>query len=194
MTSLNIESQAAIAITVGIIAWVIGAAVWEWASVNWERWLGRAVVGAGVLQLAAFSHYASRQVERLNFLVDVKRQNANDTDERTTIRLRTKSGREFTSEHAADGRSRTGIGYTTTLLSAVGRDGSGGRCCGRGDQGVGGADAGVFGMLAEKRPGAVEMATPSPGRRVCECDGVESCDCIDCRCCGSFAAVSARAN
>jgi hypothetical protein len=194
MNSINIESQAAIAITVGIIAWVVGAAVWEWAAVNWERWLGRVVVGAGVLQLAAFSHYASRQVERLNFLVDIKRQNAHDTDERTTIKFKSDDGREYTVERTGRGQSASGIGYTTALQSAMGRDErsrAGGRCC---NQVTGRPDEGLHGMPGTWTGRAVAVATPSPRRRVCGCSGAESCDCIECGCCDSFAAISARAN
>jgi hypothetical protein len=194
MNSINIQAQAAIAISVGLIAWIIGAAVWEWASLNWERWLGRAVVGAGVLQLAAFSHYASRQVERLNFLVDIKRQNANDTDERTTIKFKSDDGREYTVERTGRGQSASGIGYTTALQSSMGRDErsrASGRCC---NQDSGGPNEGIHGMPGAWTGGALAVATPSTRRRVCECGGIESCDCIDCRCCDSFAAVSARTN
>jgi hypothetical protein len=192
--SINIQSQAAIAISVGLIAWIIGAALWEWAAANWERWLGRAVVGAGVLQLAAFSHYASRQVERLNFLVDIKRQNAHDTDERTTIKFKSDDGREYTVERTGRGQSSSGIGYTTSLHTAMGRDERGwpgGRCC---NQDSGRPDEGIHGMPGTWTGGALEVAATSPRRRVCECNGIESCDCIDCECAACVTVLSARAN
>jgi hypothetical protein len=194
MNSINIESQAAIAISVGLIAWVVGAAVWEWAAVNWERWLGRAVVGAGVLQLAAFSHYASRQVERLNFLVDIQGQKAHEGRDINATEFTGAGQRKFRIEHGTSGRPATGIGYSASLLTAVGRagrSGDSGRCC---NHACGGADEGVDGMSCERPASTLAAASASPRRRVCGCNGIESCDCIDCRCCDSFAALSARAN
>jgi hypothetical protein len=194
MNSLNIEAQAAIAITVGLMGWIIGAAVWEWASTNLERWLGRIAVASGILQLAAFSHHASRQVERLNVLVDTQGQKAHDGREPNATEFTGRDGRKFRIEFTNDGRSTTGIGYTTTLLPAMGRPGRSERqgggcdCLGRG------LHASTDGMSCERSASTLATASASPRRRVCECGGIESCDCIDCRCCDSFAAVSARAN
>jgi hypothetical protein len=192
--SINIQSQAAIAISVGLIAWIIGAALWEWAAANWERWLGRAVVGAGVLQLAAFSHYASRQVERLNFLVDTQGQKANDGRDINATEFTGRNGRKFRIDFSQDGQSASGIGYTTTLLPAVGCIGGGGGCSRSCDRACGGSDASLYGMSTARSSGAMASATTSSRRRVCGCNGIESCDCIDCECAACVTVLSARAN
>jgi hypothetical protein len=194
MTSINIQTQAVVAISVGIIAWIIGAAVWEWASVNWERWLGRAVVGAGVLQLAAFSHYASRQVERLNFLVDIQGQKAYDGRDPKAAEYTGQNGRKFRIEFGTSGRPGTGIGYTTTLLPAMGRAGGSGERCGCCDRACGGSDASLHGMYCERPESGLASSSTSARRRVCECNGIESCDCIDCECAACITVLSARAN
>ena len=175
MTNLPIETQAALAITVGLCAWLIGALAWEMAQQPWHRWVGRAAIGAGVLQLAAFANFAASRVEFLQFVQ--RGEKAYDTGERT-IEWTTRGGHEFRFG-TGSGRSASGIGYSTTMLPAMGRaDGSergvGCRCA------VAGRACGCDAELcprSESRRSAV--ASSSPRRRVCEC---EQCTCQPCLC------------
>ena len=175
MTTLPIETQAALAITVGLIAWIVGAVAWEIAQQPWHRWVGRAAIGAGVLQLAAFANFAASRVEFLQFVQ--RGEKANEPGSRI-IEWTTDGGHPFRFD-AGSGRSTTGIGYTSAVLPTVGRvAGSepGCGCCNRFAGAAGNRDAKLC-PRTESRGSAV--ASRSPRRRVCEC---EQCTCQPCLC------------
>lgn len=175
MTNLPIETQAALAITVGLIAWIVGAVAWEIAQQSWHRWVGRAAIGAGVLQLAAFANFAAGQVEFWQFVQRGDR--AHEPGERI-IEWTTRGGHEFRFG-TGSGRSASGIGYSTTMLPAMGRvDGSerGAGCCGFASGGACNRDAE---LCPRTESGRAAVASSSPRRRVCEC---EQCTCEPCIC------------
>lgn len=175
MTNLPIETQAALAITVGLCAWLIGALAWEMAQQPWHRWVGRAAIGAGVLQLAAFANFAASRVEFLQFVQ--KGEKAHDTGD-TIIEWTTERGHKFRFD-GRDRRSASGIGYSTTMLPAMGRtDGSerGAGCCGFAAGRAGNRDAE---LCPRPKSGCSAMATSSAGRRICAC---EQCTCQPCLC------------
>lgn len=62
MLTLPLETQAKLAGLVALLCLIAGAAAWELARGS-GRWLGRATVAGGVLQLMGFSQYAVRQYE-----------------------------------------------------------------------------------------------------------------------------------
>ncbi len=170
MTNLPIETQAALAITVGLIAWIVGAVAWEIAQQPWHRWVGRAAIGAGVLQLAAFANFAASRVEFLQFVQRGER--AHESGSRI-IEWTTDGGHPFRFD-AGTGRSTTGIGYTSAVLPAMGRVAggeSGCRCC---DCCAGRACNRDAELCPRPESGRAAVATSSPRRRVCEC--------IDCTC------------
>jgi len=182
MTNLPIETQAALAITVGLIAWIVGAVAWEIAQQPWHRWVGRAAIGAGVLQLAAFANFAASRVEFLQF---VQRGERVYEPGSRIIEWTTDGGHPFRFD-AGTGRSTTGIGYTSAVLPTMGRAAGGeserGRCC---------AAAGAAGNCNEElcpriESGRSAVASSSPWRRICEC--------IDCTCqpclCGELQAAA----
>ena len=175
MTTLPIETQAALAITVGLCAWLIGALAWEMAEQPWHRWVGRAAIGAGVLQLAAFANFAAGQVEFLQFVQRGDR--AHDTGN-TGAEFATKSGHTFRVD-TSTGRSGTGIGYSAEVFASMGRGNATGRCCGCCSCGAAGSNGCPrrlhTGHGQESRP----LASTSPRRRVCQC---ERCDCQSCYC------------
>ena len=175
MTNLPIETQAALAITVGLCAWLIGALAWEMAQQPWHRWVGRAAIGAGVLQLAAFANFAAGQVEFLQFVQRGER--AHDTGERV-IEWTTRGGHEFRFG-SGSGRSASGIGYSTTMLPAMGCiDGSerGAGCCCVAAGRTCNCDEG---LCTEPQQTSSALASTSPRRRVCIC---ERCTCSPCFC------------
>ena len=170
MTNLPIETQAALAITVGLCAWLIGAVAWEIAQQPWHRWVGRAAIGAGVLQLAAFANFAAGQVEFWQFVQRGDR--ANESGSRI-IEWTTDGGHPFRFD-AGSGRSTTGIRYTSAVLPTMGRAArgeSGCRCC---DRCPGGASNRNAELCPRAQSGRSAVASGSPRRRVCEC--------IDCTC------------
>lgn len=175
MTTLPIETQAALAITVGLCAWLIGALAWEMAEQPWHRWVGRAAIGAGVLQLAAFANFAAGQVEFLQFVQRGER--AHDTGN-TGAEFATKSGHTFRVD-TSTGRSGTGIGYSAEVFASMGRGNATGRCCGCCSCGAAGSNGCPrrlhTGHGQESRP----LASTSPRRRVCQC---ERCTCSPCLC------------
>lgn len=175
MTALPIETQAALAITVGLCAWLIGALAWEIAQQPWHRWVGRAAIGAGVLQLAAFANFAAGQVEFLQFVQRGER--AHDTGS-TGAEFATKSGHTFRVD-TSTGRSGTGIGYSAEVFASMGRGNATGRCCGCCSCGTAGSNGCPCrlhtGHGQESRP----LASTSPRRRVCQC---ERCTCSPCFC------------
>ena len=184
MTSLPIETQAALAITVGLCAWLIGALAWEMAQQPWHRWVGRAAIGAGVLQLAAFANFAAGQVEFWQFVQRGER--AHDTGS-TGAEFATKSGHTYRIDTSA-GRSGTGIGYTPEVFASMGRTGAAGRCCGRCDCGVTGSNGCAGRLHTGDRTEGRSVAPAGPRRRVCDCLG---CDCQPCFC-GELLAAAAR--
>ena len=182
MTSYPIETQAAVAITVGLCAWLIGALMREIAGRPLEAWVGRIVVGVGVLQLAAFANFAAGQVEFWQFVQRGER--AHDTGEKI-IEWTTDGGHPFRFD-AGSGRSTTGIGYTSAVLPTVGRIAGGESGCGCCDRCSGGAcdcDAQLCSRTQSRRSA---LATGSARGRVCEC--------IDCTCrpciCGELQAAA----
>ena len=165
MTNLPIETQAALAITVGLCAWLIGALAWEMAQQPWHRWVGRAAIGAGVLQLAAFANFAASRVEFLQFVQ--KGERAHDTGD-TIIEWTTERGHQFRFD-GRDRRSASGIGYSAAVLPAVGRPDGGQlepRCCGFAAGTACGSNAE---LCSETESTSAAMATSSAKRRVCEC-------------------------
>ena len=120
MTTLPIETQAALAITVGLMSWLIGALAWEMAQQPWHRWVGRAAIAGGVLELAAFANFAAGQVEFLQFVQRGVR--ANESTE-IAAEYTTPGGVQIRYSQPA-GRSATGIGFSSAVQPAGGR----GRC------------------------------------------------------------------
>ena len=175
MTNLPIETQAALAITVGLCAWIVGAVAWEIAQQPWHRWVGRAAIGAGVLQLAAFANFAASRVEFLQFVQRGERVYESGS---RTAEFATPGGHKFSID--TDSRqSATGIGYSSGVFATMGRTaGAGGRCgcCNRGVAGPDGRAGGLYtGHWTESR----SVSPASPRRRVCEC---EQCTCEPCIC------------
>ena len=175
MTNLPIETQAALAITVGLIAWIVGAVAWEIAQQPWHRWVGRAAIGAGILQLAAFANFAAGQVEFWQFVQRGER--AHDTGSTTA---------EFVTEHghtirvdAGAGRSATGIGYTFAVRPDLRCNGGSGGQCGFGDSTFTGVDGRLRGLHSGQRQESRSISSTSPRRRVCQC---ERCTCSPCFC------------
>lgn len=175
MTSYPIETQAVVAITAGLCAWLVGALMREIAKRPLEAWVGRIVVGVGVLQLAAFANFAAGQVEFWQFVQ--RGEKAHDTGERV-IEWTTRGGHEFRFG-TGSGRSASGIGYSTTVLPAMGRvDGSerGAGCCCAAAGRACNCDAELCPRTQSRRSA---LATGSARRRVCEC---EQCTCQPCIC------------
>lgn len=117
MNGLPLETQGQLAAAVALLSLVFGAASWE-LSVGAVRWIGRATIAAGVLQLMAFSQYAVRQyhvlVVRTNIpLVEVA--NADSGRERTIERIECPEGTIVEREHIAGWRfvSADGPGHAT---------------------------------------------------------------------------------
>ena len=184
MTTLPIETQAALAITVGLCAWLIGALAWEMAQQPWHRWVGRVAIGAGVLQLAAFANFAAGQVEFWQFVQRGER--AHDTGSTTA---------EFITEHghtirvdAGSGRSATGIGYTSAVCPDLRCNGGGRGQGGFGNSTLTRADGGLRGLHSRQRQEGRSISSTSTWRRVCEC---EQCTCQPCLC-GELQAAANR--
>lgn len=175
MTSYPIETQAAVAITAGLCAWLIGALMREIAGRPLEAWVGRIVVGVGVLQLAAFANFAAGQVEFLQFVQRGER--ANESGSRI-IEWTTDGGHPFRFD-AGSGRSTTGIGYTSAVLPTMGRTPGGESGRRRCDCSVGGACDCDAELCARPQSRGSAVATSSARRRVCEC---EQCACEPCIC------------
>ncbi len=185
MINLPIETQAALAITVGICAWLIGALAWEMAQQPWHRWVGRAAIGAGVLQLAAFANFAAGQVEFLQFVQRGER--AHDTGSEV-IEYTTDGGQPFRFDGGKHGRSATGIGYTSAVLATVGRVAGSGTRCGCCSRDSGRTCNCNEGLCAEPQQTSPALASTSPRRRVCQC---ERCTCQPCLC-GELQAAANR--
>ena len=175
MTSYPIETQAAVAITVGLCAWLIGALMREIAGRPLEAWVGRIVVGVGVLQLAAFASRAAEQVEFWQFVQRGDR--AHDTGS-TTAEFVTERGHTIRVDAGA-GRSATGIGYTSAVRPDLRCNGGGRGQGGFSDSTFTGVNGGLRGLHSWHRQEGRSMASGSPRRRVCEC---EQCTCQPCLC------------
>ena len=175
MTSYPIETQAAVAITAGLCAWLIGALMREIAGRPLEAWVGRIVVGVGVLQLAAFANFAAGQVEFWQFVQ--KGERAHDSGSTTA---------EFVTEHghtirvdAGSGRSATGIGYTSAVCPDLRCNGGGRGQGGFGNSTLTRADGRLRGLHSWQRQESRSISSASPRRRVCEC---WECTCQRCIC------------
>jgi len=112
MNGLSLETQGQMAAAVALLSLIFGAASWE-MSAGALRWIGRATIAAGVLQLMAFSQYAVRQyhvlVVRSNIpLVEVA--HADSGRERTIERVHHSSGRVIERESIAGWRLVTADG------------------------------------------------------------------------------------
>lgn len=176
MTTLPIETQAALAITVGLMSWLIGALAWEMAQQSWHRWVGRAAIAAGVLELAAFANFAAGQVEFLQFVQRGERAHESGSE---VIEWTTDGGQPFRFDGGKRGRSATGIGYTSAMLATMG-------CTERSQPGCGCCDCCSGrtcncneGLRIESEQTSPAMARTSPRRRVCIC---EQCTCQPCLC------------
>ena len=116
MTQLTLEIQAQIAGAVAVLCLITGAAAWEYATGKW-KWLGRATIAGGVLQLVAFSRHAVTEYEVALARVSVPSLEVAGGDsgrERTIERIETSDGIHIEREHiagwhlvSADGRGRT---------------------------------------------------------------------------------------
>ena len=182
MTDFPIETQAAVAITAGLCAWLIGALMREIAHKPLEAWTGRILVGMGFLQLAAFTGRTANQVEFLQFVQ--RGEKANEPGSRI-IEWTTDGGHPFRFD-AGSGRSTTGIGYTSAVLPAMGRAAGGESECGCRNRFAGAAGNCDAELCPQTQSGRSAVATGSPWRRVCEC--------IDCTCqpcfCGELQAAA----
>ena len=113
MNGLPLETQGQLAAAVALLSLVFGAASWE-LSAGALRWIGRATIAAGVLQLMAFSQYAVRQyhvlVVRTNLpMVEVA---TNDSGrERTIERVDLGDTVVLEREHIAGWRLATAAGH-----------------------------------------------------------------------------------
>jgi len=113
MNGLSLETQGQMAAAVALLSLIFGAASWE-MSAGALRWIGRATIAAGVLQLMAFSQYAVRQyhglVVRANIpLVEVA---TNDSGrERTIERVDLGDTIVLEREHIAGWRLATAAGH-----------------------------------------------------------------------------------
>ena len=175
MTTLPIETQAALAITVGLIAWIVGALAWEMAEQPWHRWVGRAAIGAGVLQLAAFANFAAGQVEFWQFVQRGDR--AHDTGS-TAAEFITEGGHTIRVD-AGTGRSATGIGDTSAVCPDLRCNGGSGGQGGFGDSTFTGVDGRLRRLHTGQRQESRPLASTSARRRVCQC---ERCTCSPCLC------------
>ena len=185
MTTLPIETQAALAITVGLMSWLIGALAWEMAQRPWHRWVGRAAIAGGVLELAAFANFAAGQVEFLQFVQRGDR--AHDAGSEV-IEYTTDGGLPFRFDGDRRGRSATGIGYTSAMLATVGRTAGSGARCGCCSCDSGGTCNCNERLRPESEQTSAAMASTSTRRRVCIC---EQCTCSPCFC-GELQAAANR--
>ena len=116
MNGLPLETQGQLAAGVALLSLIFGAASWELMA-GALRWIGRATIAAGVLQLMAFSQYAVRQyhvlVVKTNIpLVEVA---TNDSGrERTIERVHAGDDTILEREHIAGWRLATAAGHRYT--------------------------------------------------------------------------------
>ena len=106
MTQLTLEIQAQIAGTVAVLCLITGAAAWEYAT-GQRKWLGRATIAGGVLQLMAFSRHAVTQYEVALARTSVPSLEVASGDsgrERTIERIETSDGIHIEREHIAGWR------------------------------------------------------------------------------------------
>jgi len=115
MNGLPLETQGQLAAAVALLSLVFGAASWE-LSAGAVKWIGRATIAAGVLQLMAFSQYAVRQyhvlVVRTNLPV-LEVAGGDSGRERTIERIECPEGTIVERQHIAGWRlvSADGPGF-----------------------------------------------------------------------------------
>lgn len=106
MTQLTLEIQAQIAGAVAVLCLITGAAAWEYATGK-RKWLGRATIAGGMLQLVAFSRHAVTEYEVALARVSVPSLEVASGDsgrERTIERIETSDGFRIEREHIAGWR------------------------------------------------------------------------------------------
>jgi len=173
MNNLTLQTQAQIAGGVALLCLVFGAAAWEIATGH-RKWLGRATIAGGVLQLMAFSHHAVGQYQVVLATTQIPLIEVASSDngrERTVERIDTSDGIRIEREHIAGWR----------LVSAAGRGRAADWRLPSGDAGDQGCCGGNEGSEGEVRG------------CVCGILGVPGCceeDCRDCACGSISHAVS----
>ena len=165
----SLQTQAQIAGGVALLCLVFGAAAWEIATGH-RKWLGRATIAGGVLQLMAFSHHAVGQYQVVlaaHKLPLLEVANSDAGRERIIERIDDGTGITIEREHIAGWRfvSATGRGYKAdrSMLRGIAGDPGSGCCTESGDREGKGCICGLLEM-----PGCCPGGCPD-----CQCNQLE---------------------
>ena len=144
MMQFSLQTQAQIAGGVALLCLVFGAAAWEIATGR-RKWLGRATIAGGVLQLMAFSHHAVGQYQVILATTQIPLVEVASGDngrERTIERIDVGHGITVEREHVPGWHfvSAAGRGYKTNRSMSrgvAGNSGGGGSTEGSNREGKG---------------------------------------------------------